>query len=136
MKTDTNTSKINIIINGRIPSKKNGKIVICRGSRPMLISKPEFQAWHEEQMWRLKTLRLPKEPVTRCIISIEYYAPDLRSSDLDNKNTTILDLLKDANLIIDDNWHCVHELNSKLIAIDRENPRAEITITKTAKIID
>jgi Holliday junction resolvase RusA-like endonuclease len=135
MKTDTNTSKINIIISGRIPSKKNSKLIICRGKFPMIISNPKFQAWHEEQMWRLKTLRLPKEPITRCIISIEYYAPDLRSSDLDNKNTTILDLLKDANVIFDDNWNVVHCLNSKLVAIDRDNPRAEITITKTGEII-
>jgi len=127
MKEDTNTSEINITIKGDIPSKKNSKIMICRGKRPLLISNSRFQAWNEEQLWLLKRLgSLQLKEVAG--IDITYYPSTKRKSDITNKTESIMDLLVDARILEDDNWFVVPSLLLHFGDVDTENPRAEIII--------
>lgn len=119
--------QIKLILTGTVPSKKNGKQMICRPF-PRMISKPAYYKWHEEWMWKIKKFR-PKKPIEMCSIHIDYYGENFRHADLDNKNTTIYDLLKDCEFIIDDNWFVIKEQSSRLVSIDKDNPRAEIMIT-------
>jgi Holliday junction resolvase RusA-like endonuclease len=135
MNKDSNISEINIILKGRIPSKKNSKQIVCRGKYPLLLSSPAFKAWNEEQLWLLKAQK-PLRPLENVKLDIILYAPDKRPADLSNKVESIMDLLVEAEYIIDDNWFVVPELNLKFGGVDNDNPRAEITITKTARIID
>lgn len=113
-----------ITLYGRVPSKKNGKIMICRGKRPILISTPQFAAWHEEQLWKLKSY---KKKYDECSIVLKFFAPDNRSSDLTNKAESIMDLLVDAGILKDDNWFVVNTLTLQFGGVDKENPRVEIS---------
>lgn len=81
-------------------------------------------------MYRLARFR-PKEPIDKCRIQIDFYAPDKRSGDLTNKAESILDALVDAKILMDDNWFVCNDVHLRLIAVDRENPRAQITIHLT-----
>ena len=118
--------QIKLTIEGNVPSKKNGKQIICK-PYPRMISKPAYLKWHEEQMWKIKKYR-PDKPIEHCSIHINYYAGNKRRADLDNKNTSIFDLLVDCEFIRDDNWFCVSEQSSKLVKVDKEHCRAEILI--------
>jgi len=119
---------MSIKLYGRIPSKKNSKIMICRGGRPILIPSPAYSTWHEEQMWVLKDHKIRKQvPKKVNSIQLDFYAPDSRKTDLTNKAESIMDLLVDANLILDDNWYVVPCIILKFIEVDKKNPRVEIT---------
>ena len=118
---------IELTIRGSIPSKKNSKKIICRGPYPLVLPSEAYEDWHDEQMILIAPTR-PNEPVARCSITVRYFAPNRRTSDLDNKNSSICDLLKDAGYILDDNWNVVYQLNSEYCGVDKENPRAEIVI--------
>lgn len=97
--------------------------MICRGSRPILISTPAHASWHEEQMWMLKGKKVPS--VIREI-HLDFYSPDMRKADSTNKTESVMDLLVDAGLIKDDNWFVIPKLVLEYKGIDRENPRCEI----------
>jgi Holliday junction resolvase RusA-like endonuclease len=118
---------ISIILRGRIPSKKNSKIIVCRGKYPILLSSPAYNTWNEEQLWYLKGLRCPRS-IEKCKVDITFYAPDKRATDLSNKTESIMDLLVDAGILKDDNWYVVSELTLRFGGVDKENPRAEILI--------
>lgn len=119
--------KLELTVEGRVPSKKNSKRVFARGGRVIVIPSENHQLWHEEQSYRIKKFR-PKKPIEKCEIRMMFYAPDKRKTDLDNKSTTILDLLVDNQIISDDSWFVVNKLTLEFVKIDRENPRAEIII--------
>lgn len=118
-----------IIIQGRIPSKKNSKRIFFKRNRrkPIVIPSKNHQIWHEEQSYRIKRFR-PKNPIEKCGVTITFYAPDKRTTDLSNKAESIMDLLVDNRFIIDDNWFIVRNLLLYFGGINRNNPRAEITI--------
>lgn len=120
---------ITIALKGNVPSKKNSKQIICRGSRPMLLPSESYKAWHETQMWILKRFR-PPEPLKSVKVEITLYAESARKADLTNKAESIMDLLVDAGILHDDNWFEVGDLHLKFGGIDREDPRALIEITK------
>jgi hypothetical protein len=123
-----NTLSIKLI--GRIPSKKNSKIIVCKGSYPILLPSKNYSLWHEEQSWELKKYKiLIKKPIAKCeLVEIKFYAPDKRSTDLSNKTESIMDLLVDNEIIKDDNWFVCKSLFVSLVGIDKNNPRAEIKI--------
>lgn len=62
-------------------------------------------------------------------IDIYFWWPDNRKSDLSNKAESIMDLLVDCKIILDDSWQEVPELLLKSAGIDRKNPRAEVEIS-------
>ena len=117
--------KLNIV--GSIPSKKNCKIMICRGSRPLIISSQKYRDWHTEQAYRIAQYR-PNKPYSECFIEIRYFMPDKRKTDMDNKASSILDLLKDMEFIVDDNCFVVRKLIQEFCGVDKKNPRAEVEI--------
>lgn len=112
-----------IILLGRIPSKKNSKTMICRGRFPMLLPSQRYVDWHKDA-----TKQLLKKPLPDIIeMTILFYLPDARRTDLTNKAESIMDLLVDNGIIADDNWNIVPRLILDCKGIDRLNPRAEIT---------
>lgn len=111
-----------IIIKGRIPSKKNSKIMVCRGKTPMLLPSQKYAEWHKDALSQLKGL----EKINSSSLVITIYAPDKRAGDLSNKVESINDLLVDAGLIEDDNWFVLKKLLLIFGGVDTENPRCEI----------
>lgn len=113
-----------LILKGRIPSKKNSRIIVCRGRFPMSLPSKSYTEWHKEQ-----SQTLPKiNTIDNCKMVITFYAPDKRPTDLSNKAESIMDLLVDNKILKDDNWFVVSSLSLILGGIDKDNPRAEIDI--------
>lgn len=117
-----------IILKGRIPSKKNSKMMVNRGGRSFLIPSPEYKAWHEEQMWMIKKhAGLYNGDIDS--ITLEFYFPDNRKADMTNKAESVMDLLVDSGVIKDDAWQIVDHLHLISRGIDKMNPRVEINIS-------
>ncbi len=116
---------LKINIKGRIPSKKNSKIIVCRGKYPVLLPSSAHKQWHTEQ-----SLLLANTPHIEgsCEIDAVFYFPDNRPSDLSNKWESIGDLLVDCGILEDDNAKIIKQLTLVYAGVDKENPRCELNI--------
>ena len=114
-----------IKITGRIPSKKNSKIMVCRGRFPMLLPSKTYSIWHKDASSQLSNI---KEIKTFNKIILKIFAPDNRKSDLSNKSESLMDLLVDNKIIKDDNWFVCPDIQLLFGGVDKENPRCEISI--------
>lgn len=121
---------LEIQLAGDIPSLKNSKQVICRGTRPMLIPSARYKNWHEEMLWVLKKYK-PHKPIECCEITIVINAKTKRLFDLDNKVSSLMDTLVDAEIIKNDTYDVVQrivvtfgevdKIGGALIKIEYEN---------------
>lgn len=100
---------LEVILTGDIPSLKNSKQIICRGQRPMLIPSRRYSDWHDETLWILKKHK-PSKPIERCEIVITINAKTKRLFDLDNKVSSLLDTLVDAEIIKNDTYDVVNRI--------------------------
>lgn len=113
-----------IILKGRIPSKKNSRIHTRTG---MSFPSSKYTAWHKDASQQLKSFQKDSMEIPRAV-SITFFFPDKRRTDLSNKTESIMDLLVDNGFLADDSWQVVNKLELIAGGIDRENPRAEITL--------
>lgn len=114
-----------IEIRGRVPSKKNSKIMVCRGRIPMLLPSENYTKWHKEA-----SLQLPKPPKKEFHnIHFTLYAPDKRAGDLSNKFESVADLLVDNKIIKDDNWFVLENVCLLFGGVDKTNPRCIIELS-------
>ncbi len=120
--------ELRITLLGRIPSKKNSKQWIIRGGRRLLVPSANYAAWHEENIWYLKEYHLSHPIDSRCSVEIKIYFPDNIKADLSNKAESIMDLLVDGGILLDDNHKICPDLHLISMGVDKDNPRAEITI--------
>lgn len=113
-----------ITIKGRIPSKKNSKMAIPIGGRCVLITQKAYGVWH-----KLASMQLlgQKAIPTPCTLMIDFYFPDHRKTDISNKTESIMDLLVDNGILVDDNCEVVSTLILNYKGVDKLNPRAEIS---------
>lgn len=118
---------IELVVSGRIPSKKNSKRIIRnKKGRPLIISSKAHKDWHQVAVEELSEQHL--EQNLNGPVAIKIFAPDRRSGDLTNKAESIMDLLVDLGVIEDDNWFCVPVVILSFGGVDKENPRAEIRV--------
>lgn len=117
---------LKITITGNTPSKKNQKQIIYVRGKPLIIPSKRHKEWHTQAMSQLHGIK----PVASQISAIEVtlYPPNKRLFDISNRAETLLDILVDAKIIEDDNYKIVPKLISEFGEIDKDNPRAEITI--------
>ena len=111
-----------IIIYGNTPSKKNSKIISCRGSRPLLFPSSKYSEWHKGAIAQL----IGKEKITERNLTITFYAGDNRKFDLTNKAESIMDTLVDAGLLEDDNYSIISDLHLKFGGVEKDQARCEI----------
>jgi len=116
-----------LTIKGRIPSKKNQKIIVCRGRFPLLLPSKNYQKWHKEASAQIISL-VPEKPVESCNIVLTLFAPDKRKADLTNKAESIMDLLVDLGFLLDDNWFVVKSLKLIFGGVEKDNPRVIVDI--------
>ena len=112
-----------IVIIGRIPSKKNGRIN-TRSGRSFPSSK--YTAWHKDASYQLKTQKIKPFPIEMGI-TLTFYMPDDRKCDLSNKCESVMDLLVDNGVIEDDAWQKTGDVHLIAGGIDRKNPRVDIS---------
>lgn len=112
------------------PSKKNSKIISCRGSRPCLFPSTKYKEWHSEQTLAFRGVTPnPIEPPFDIALTF-YYDKLQRPWDLSNKAESVMDFLVDMKLIEDDNLKVVPTVMLNNGGQDKDNPRVEILISK------
>lgn len=115
----------NLIIKGRVPSKKNSR-VNCRSGRSFPSRK--YTSWHksasDQILWKNRA-------ISECFVRVFFWMPDNRRADLTNKAESIMDLLVDNGVIEDDNWKVVKSVCLDCMGVDKNNPRVEIEIIET-----
>lgn len=118
---------IHLTLNGLIPSKKNSKQIIYVGKSTRIISSKLFLKWEKEaknqilSQWKKNTLH-------KCSrIEICLFFGTKRKADITNKVESIMDLLVDCKVLIDDNYMVVPKLILSA-AYEKNNPGAEIWI--------
>lgn len=111
-----------IILYGSTPSKKNSKIISCRGNRPCLFPSSKYTTWHKEALLQLTG----KESIKENKITLTFYAGDNRKFDLTNKAESIMDTLVDAGLLEDDNYSVIGDLHLLFGGVNKGNERCEI----------
>ncbi|MFA5217168.1 hypothetical protein [Sulfuricurvum sp.] len=126
-----NTKQPDIVLHGRIPSKKNSKKIkwSFRKRRKVIVPSDSHLIWHENATIQI----LKQSPKKHCGdvkgIEMAFWMPDDRASDLTNKAESVMDLLVDNDILIDDSWQIVPYVLLKVRGIDRKDPRVLIWIS-------
>jgi hypothetical protein len=114
--------KNKIVIYGQAPSKKNSKIISCRGNRPCMFPSKNYTEWHKQALAQI----VGKGKINSNNLQITFYSGDNRKFDLTNKAESIMDTLVDAGLLEDDNYSIIGDLHLLFGGVDKDNPRCEI----------
>lgn len=118
---------------GAVLSKKNSKRIIHnpRTGKPMMVSNKAAKNNENDMISQFRAQTLGRaETIEKCEVKILIYEPNRQRRDLDNQATSILDALVGAEVIKDDSFKCVASIETQFAGVDKENPRAEIMITK------
>lgn len=112
-------------IYGEVPSKKNTRIPVTRGSYTFMIPGKTYKAWH--------ALAVPQVPKCRVesptAVTMTFYAKTKRKADLTNRAESVMDLLVDCGVLEDDNYFAVPKVTLVFAGVDKEQPRVEIDFT-------
>ena len=108
-------------------TKKNSMQIVGNGKRPMLIPSAQYRRYERDAGWFLKPLAIA-EPVN---IRALYFMPARRKVDITNLESALMDVLVKHGVIADDNCRVVVSTDGSRVMYDKENPRTEVTITKS-----
>lgn len=122
---------------GQVTSKKNNKVIAInrRTGRPFVRMNDLAKAQEREMIAVFKDDFLMQQMKRewfegrRIEVVVEVWNKDARKHDLDNQLSTILDALTKAQVLPDDSQLTVMKVTAEYKGIDKEDPRAEITVT-------
>jgi len=120
---------VKLIIPGQTPSKKNAKRIVRAKGRMLIISSKLHEEWHKNASQHLETIlsKYTPDAIGKVTINYTFYVKDNRRRDVSNMLESINDLLVDCGVLEDDDWKHVR-IGSADAEVDKENPRAEVTI--------
>lgn len=120
-----NDLPLSLPLDAPIPSKKNNRIVLPDGRN---FPSKAYQTWHRIQLNKIRKAVTDhgqfNVPVS---ISLGIAFGDNVVRDLDNALTSVLDLLKDSKIIVDDNWKRVSRISCDVL--DTRAHYAVVTIS-------
>lgn len=129
-KTMSNQKTVELILKGNVPSKKNSRI--NRGDGMSFVSK-RYREWQELALYQVRQQTRERFFVPVCIEVIIYFGTKGRA-DLDNRLTSILDMLVEALVLRDDKWQDVPRMACQ--AEYRKNaPGAFVRITELDEVL-
>lgn len=122
---------------GQVTGKKNSKVIAInqRTGRPFVRmndgAKKQEREMIEDFSYDMKFAKLEPEDFEdrRIEVNVEIWNKDKRKHDLDNQVSTILDALVKADVLPDDSQNTVYKITAEYKGIDKDDPRALITIT-------
>lgn len=116
---------IELTLNGNVPSKKNSRVRTRSGS---YIPSKAFYDWQDDAMQqiRLQTRERFFKPV--AVEVLVYFGTKTRA-DLDNRLTSILDMLVECLILRDDKWQDVPQMTVQAEYRKRQ-PGALVRITE------
>lgn len=74
-------------------------------------------------------IALPEAPLE---VRLAFFNRDKRRHDLDNMASSVLDLMVDAGLIVDDTCLVVKSVQLSYQGVDKEKPRVEVIVRSAA----
>lgn len=108
-------------------TKKNSMQIVGNGKRPKLIPSAQYRRYERDAGWFLKPLAIAEPVNIRAI----YFMPARRKVDITNLESALMDVLVKYGVIADDNCRVVVSTDGSRVMYDKENPRTEVTITKS-----
>ena len=108
-------------------TKKNSMQIVGNGKRPKLIPSAQYRRYERDAGWFLKPLAIAEPVNIRAI----YFMPARRKVDITNLESALMDVLVKHGVIADDNCRVVVSTDGSRVMYDKENPRTEVTITKS-----
>lgn len=122
--------QIIIKLEGNIPSKKNSRVRTRSGN---YIPSKAYMDWQEEALWQVKQQCKIRflEPVS---VSATIFFGKKTKSDVDNKLTSILDMLVEGLVLRDDRYEFVPEVSARA-EYRKGNPGAIIVIKSVDPIM-
>lgn len=120
---------------GQVKAKKNNKQIARRANgQPFIRTSTETKAQENMMVQAFTIERLQQQFHKDQIedkdieIEIDFYNSDEHRHDLDNQLATVMDALVRAEVLPDDNQKVVRKETVTYKGLDKEDPRAEITI--------
>lgn len=116
-------------LKGEVPAKKNSRQLLKNKKN---IPSENYQKWHKTALFQLifqrKSQKIAKPLNSALNIEILLTHGDLRDRDGDNGETSVLDTLKDARIIEDDNWKICRKVTVENF-YDKNNSSCKILIS-------
>ena len=114
-------------LTGETPSKKNSRIGMRSGKN---IPSERYQKWKKSKHIELLHQGILCPPLDKPLtIEFFFHHSDNRTRDTDNQISSILDLLKDAKVIKDDNWQIVKRISAVALLTQSEEPSVNVVIS-------
>lgn len=119
---------IHLTLYGDPRTKKNSaRILRTRSGAPFVAPS---KAYGDYETDCLRQIKKPRSPISaRVNVRCVYYMKTARRVDLANLIEATTDILVKAHVLEDDNSKIVAAHDGSRVEYDKENPRAEITIT-------
>ncbi|MGD1852785.1 MAG: hypothetical protein ACFB2W_00905 [Leptolyngbyaceae cyanobacterium] len=118
--------ELTLTFNSHIPSKKNSR----RNFGNVLLPSKAYQQWEKTELASLFDAPKFVGPVA---IDYEFYPGTLRLFDLSNAIESVNDLLVKAEIIRDDNWLTLRQMNIKLAGYAARAEHCVATIRSVAE---
>lgn len=122
-----------ITIPGQTPSQKNNKQIIP-SRPPRLVDNPIVKKWRNETSKYLTETYTEDLKDKQVIAIYQFYLKDRVRRDIDNMISSCNDALVQAGILSDDNWK-VLRIGGAEAVLDKDNPRAEITLVEDEWIV-
>lgn len=94
---------LDLVLDGNVPSKKNNRIRTKSGAS---IPNRAFYDWQNDALKQVKVQSRHRFLVPVAVEVTIYFGTNIRA-DLDNRLTSILDMLVEGMVLQDDKWQCV-----------------------------
>jgi Holliday junction resolvase RusA-like endonuclease len=98
---------IMIELHGRVIPKKNSRVNTRDGRS---FPSKQYKEWHDDAMKQLMGIK-KQELEYPVYVGIVFTFGDKRKNDIDNRITSIMDLLVDKGIIQDDSYACVDRVS-------------------------
>ena len=118
--------RLDLTIPGVPATKKNSMQLICVGGKPRIIQSAKYREYERQSLKALlqyPNLWFDSSVWVKCL----YWLPDRRKRDLCNLMAATHDILEKAQIIKDDAL-IVSVDGSRIMGVDKENPRVDIVI--------
>lgn len=120
-----------LVVRGNVKAKKNNKRVSYnkRTGKPFVMTEKKTTDYINDAVQQLKDqfrgYNITQYPI---MVQMVFYYPTKHRKDIDNSMSTILDCMKLAEVIKDDDVKHVNELYAFFGGYDKEDPRVEILL--------
>jgi len=117
-----------LTLKGRPATKKNSqRIAVTKSGKRFIIQSKRYLEYEKNALWQLKAQYRGETIQGKIELKALYYLADKRLPDLINLLQATCDILEKARVIENDR-NIISFNGSKIMGIDKDNPRCEIEI--------